>query len=231
MALGYPLSTDVQTTPDGKGLYSEFQGGYIDWTPETGATRSGAVVAGLSTTSGCTTSGSASTGKGSLGYPVTDTQTTPDGKARYNHFQGGSIYSLIDPRGGGTEVVRGPIRDKWASLGWERSPLGYPETMEGLLQDNPFLQNISAIVLVKVSIKSSNTAISTGPPRQAPLRNGKSADTHISDATRTATKATTDSFAHVILLHTKYRDAAARYECPVFGKAEFSHGHRGRYLL
>ncbi|WP_238996152.1 LGFP repeat-containing protein [Corynebacterium macginleyi] len=29
---------------------------------------------------------------GALGYPITDELKTPDGKGRFNHFQGGSIY-------------------------------------------------------------------------------------------------------------------------------------------
>ena len=145
--LEYPM-TDVQTTPDGKGLYSEFQGGYIYWTPQTGAH----AISGHSFAIGHNyqTGGtiydawmhneqvSLEAGKGSLGYPVTDTQTTPDGKGWYNHFQGGSIYLSRDY---GAYAVRGPIRDKWASLGSERSPLGYPASSEQLLQNSPDLQN------------------------------------------------------------------------------------------
>jgi len=58
-----------------------------------------------------------------LGEPLTDERTTPDGVGRYNHFQGGSIYWTPET---GAHEVHGPIRDKWASMGWERSPLGYP---------------------------------------------------------------------------------------------------------
>ena len=62
-----------------------------------------------------------------LGLPTTDETGTPDGRGRYNHFQGGSIYWT--PTTGAFEV-HGAIRDKWASLGWERSFLGYPTTDE-----------------------------------------------------------------------------------------------------
>jgi len=62
-----------------------------------------------------------------LRYPVTDETSTPDGTGRFNHFQHGSIYWT--PQTGAHEV-HGAIKDKWASLGWERSLLGYPVTDE-----------------------------------------------------------------------------------------------------
>lgn len=58
-----------------------------------------------------------------LGFPTTDEMVTPDGRGRYNHFQGGSIYWT--PEHGAFEI-HGAIEAKWASLGWERSFLGYP---------------------------------------------------------------------------------------------------------
>lgn len=64
---------------------------------------------------------------GFLGYPTTDETGAPDGVGRYNHFQGGSIYWT--PQTGAFEV-HGAIRNLWASLGWERSLLGYPLTDE-----------------------------------------------------------------------------------------------------
>src|SRR5262249_25227364 len=45
---------------------------------------------------------------------------------------GGSIYWT--PRTGAHEV-HGAIRDKWASLGWERSVVGYPSTDERTAHD------------------------------------------------------------------------------------------------
>ena len=62
-----------------------------------------------------------------LGYPTTDETPTPDGVGRFNHFQGGSIYWIGDT---GAHEVHGVILDKWASMGWERSFLGYPTTDE-----------------------------------------------------------------------------------------------------
>jgi len=64
---------------------------------------------------------------GFLGTPTGDETGTPDGVGRFRHFQGGSIYWTPDT---GAHEVHGAIRDKWASLGWERSYLGYPITDE-----------------------------------------------------------------------------------------------------
>lgn len=58
-----------------------------------------------------------------LGRALTDELGTPDGNGRYNHFEGGSIYWT--PKTGAWSV-RGVIRNQWATLGWERSKLGYP---------------------------------------------------------------------------------------------------------
>ena len=64
---------------------------------------------------------------GVLGYPIDDEQATPDGIGRYNHFQHGSIYWSAFS---GAHEVHGAIRDRWASLGWEKSTLGYPVSDE-----------------------------------------------------------------------------------------------------
>src|SRR5215217_2041652 len=66
-----------------------------------------------------------------LGQPLTDELGTPDGLGRFNHFQGGSIYWTPET---GAHEVHGAIRDKWASMGFERSLLRYPTSDE---QDAP----------------------------------------------------------------------------------------------
>lgn len=58
-----------------------------------------------------------------LGAPLTDELQTPDGRGRYNHFEFGSIYWTPQTFGIG---IWGPIRTRWADLGWERGRLGYP---------------------------------------------------------------------------------------------------------
>jgi len=81
---------------------------------------------------------------GFLGFPVTDETPTPDGIGRFNHFSNaGSIYWT--PSTGALEI-HGAIRAKWASMGWERSVLGYPVTDEtptpdGIGRFNHFSKN------------------------------------------------------------------------------------------
>jgi len=65
---------------------------------------------------------------GFLGKPETAVCTCPDGKGRYVHYAGGSIYWSPAT---GAHAIYGAIRDQWAALGWESNPhLGYPTTDE-----------------------------------------------------------------------------------------------------
>jgi uncharacterized protein with LGFP repeats len=121
--LGNPIGPETNT-PDGNGRFREFQGGSIYWTPDTGAHE----VHGLILDKWS----SLELERGFLGYPTTDESATPDGFGHYNHFQGGSIYWTPDT---GVWEVHGLIRDKWASLGWEQSFLGYPLTDETTTAD------------------------------------------------------------------------------------------------
>jgi uncharacterized protein with LGFP repeats len=117
-ALGYPV-TDEVGTPDGVGRFNHFQNGSIYWTPGTGACAVQGLIHRHWADLGWETS--------ALGYPVTDETGTPDGVGRFNHFQNGSIY-WTGPTG--AHAVLGAIHTHWASLGWERSALGYPVTDE-----------------------------------------------------------------------------------------------------
>jgi len=121
--LGYPI-TDENTTPDKIGRYNHFQGGSIYWTPKTGAHEVHGNIREKWKSLGWE--------KSVLGYPITDESTTPDKIGRYNHFQNGSIYWT--PKTGAHEV-HGAIREKWESLGWEKSVLGYPITDENMTPD------------------------------------------------------------------------------------------------
>jgi len=112
--LGYPV-TDETATPDSIGRFNHFQGGSIYYHPDTGTYEVHGAIRDKWASMGWE--------KSFLGYPITDETATPDGIGRFNHFQGGSIY--YHP-GSGAHVVYGLIRDKWASLGWETSDLGYP---------------------------------------------------------------------------------------------------------
>lgn len=64
---------------------------------------------------------------GFLGLPLTDETPVIDGRGRFNHFQGGSIYWTPQT---GAQSVRGAIRDKWNQIGAERGFFGYPTTDE-----------------------------------------------------------------------------------------------------
>lgn len=119
--LGNPVGLETGT---GSGSYRNFQGGSIYWSKSTGAFEvHGDIQAKWLALGGVNSF---------LGYPLTDESGTPDGIGRYNHFQGGSIY--WSPNTGAHEV-HGLIRDKWSSMGWEQSFLGYPLTDETSTSD------------------------------------------------------------------------------------------------
>lgn len=116
--LGYP-TTDESGPPDGIGRFNHFRKGSIDgsiyWRDGKGAFEVHGAIRDKWASMGW---------EGSLlGYPVIDESGTPDGRGRYNHFDGGSIYWT--PQTGAHEV-HGDIREKWKSMGWETSSLGYP---------------------------------------------------------------------------------------------------------
>ena len=110
-------TTDETSTSDGVGRYNHFTGGLsIYFTPSTdsqgvwGAIRERWAALGWE--------------QGPMGYPLIDETSTPDGVGRYNHFsEGGSVYWTP---GTGAHGVWGGIRQRWAALGWEQGPMGYP---------------------------------------------------------------------------------------------------------
>ncbi|MGW3962038.1 PQQ-dependent sugar dehydrogenase [Amycolatopsis sp. NPDC005003] len=65
-----------------------------------------------------------------LGPPLSDTLTTPDGTAQYNHtLINGTVGSIYYTAATGVHLVFGEIRRKWAELDYERG-IGYPTTDE-----------------------------------------------------------------------------------------------------
>ncbi|WP_245794686.1 N-acetylmuramoyl-L-alanine amidase [Geodermatophilus nigrescens] len=114
--LGYP-TTDVATTPDGRGTYQHFQNGSVYATAATGARVLRGAVYDLWARSGWE--------NGVLGYPTVSTAATPDGQGLYAHFQGGSVYWT---RPTGAHLLRGDIYTAWAAQGWEQGTLRYPTT-------------------------------------------------------------------------------------------------------
>lgn len=72
-------------------------------------------------------------GVSGYGKPITDELPTPDGIGRFNHFTNGrSIYWTSEL---GAFAIYGAIRNKWESLGWEGSFLGYPISDEEKTSD------------------------------------------------------------------------------------------------
>jgi hypothetical protein len=122
--LGAP-TTDQGVTPDGVGRFNHFaNNGSIYWTPATGAHEVHGFIRSEFKDVGWEQS--------PLGYPVTDELPTPDGVGRFNQFQLGWIYWTP---GTGAHEVHGAIGNAWASLGWERSYLGYPTADESNWSD------------------------------------------------------------------------------------------------
>lgn len=119
--LGLPV-TDETPTPDKAGRFSDFEGGSIYWHPKTGAFE----------VRGAIRDHWRAVGAENFGYPVTDELTTPDERGRYNHFidvlhsTNFSDRSIYWTPTTGAHHVQGPLRQRWAELGWEKSFLGYP---------------------------------------------------------------------------------------------------------
>lgn len=115
--LGYPKTDESDSGGGAKGRFNLFQGGAITW--KQGANEAfethGAIRSKF---------GQMGWEAGFLGFPTTDETHTPDGKGRFNHFEGGSIYWKPSIS---AHEVHGPIRQYWANHGWEtNSELGYP---------------------------------------------------------------------------------------------------------
>ncbi|MDQ1923562.1 LGFP repeat-containing protein [Massilia pseudoviolaceinigra] len=122
--LGIPTSGEIPTY-DGIGRFRNFAGGIVSWHPETGAH----IVWGLIGERWL------QIGREQFGYPITDESPTADGRGRYNHFRaiqlpGKPEASIHWSPASGAHETYGAIRDKWASMGWETSHLGYPVDAE-----------------------------------------------------------------------------------------------------
>ncbi len=116
--LGFPTTNETGAS-DGKGRFNHFENGSIYWHPSIGAFE----VHGAIRDKYIQLKGPG----GFLGFPTTNETGASDGKGRFNHFENGSIY--WHPSIGAFEV-HGAVRDKWASMGWEKGWLGYPKSDE-----------------------------------------------------------------------------------------------------
>lgn len=116
--LGFP-ATRERATPDRRGRFNYFERGSIYWTPSTGAHDVRGAILDQWASQGWERS--------FLGYPLTNELGTPTKPGRFNVFERGSIYWSPTT---GAHSIGGAIRDRWASMGWENSALGFPITNE-----------------------------------------------------------------------------------------------------
>nr|WKN39744.1 hypothetical protein K4G66_13695 [Tunicatimonas sp. TK19036] len=103
----------------GDGFYREYGNGRIYWSPSTNAHEVHGAILDKWLSLGAEHS--------FLGYPVGDETGTPDGVGRFNRFQHGMIYWTPSI---GAHEIHGAILDKWSSIGFENSFLGYPVSDE-----------------------------------------------------------------------------------------------------
>lgn len=108
----YP-TTDEIVLPGGR--RQEFQGAHLYYSPSAGTHNvQGAILAKYQ---------ALGAQSGVLGYPTSDERVTPDGVGRFNTFEYGSLYWSPAT---GAHAVYGPVLEKWAAAGYERSTYGYP---------------------------------------------------------------------------------------------------------
>jgi N-acetyl-anhydromuramyl-L-alanine amidase AmpD len=116
--LGARLHDGELSNPDNVGRRATFEAGHIYWHPRTGAHVVKPEVFRKWARIGWEA--------GELGYPTTDTQEIPGGQVQ--GFENGAIYV----QAGATEgfVLKGAIRDRWNSEGFESGPCGWPTSDE-----------------------------------------------------------------------------------------------------
>ena len=122
--LGLPTSSDTRLT-DG-GYVVDFRGGSVWWSPATGAHDvRGAINAKYKATGG----------PSYMGYPTGNDSPDRVPGVWYSNFQQGDI---VWSAGTGAQVVRGPILQKWISLGASGGVLGLPTTSDTRLADGSY---------------------------------------------------------------------------------------------
>ncbi|MEU5259940.1 PQQ-dependent sugar dehydrogenase [Amycolatopsis sp. NPDC021455] len=138
--LGAPTAPEVT---DGPVHYRTYANGRLYWSAATGTQYITGPVLDKYVAFG---------GHSVLGPPTSDTTTTPDGVAQYNHFiNNGNVGSIYYTAATGAHALYGEIRKKWAALDYERG-LGYPTTDEagtpdGIARYNHFIKgtNVGSI--------------------------------------------------------------------------------------
>ncbi|SDC53664.1 S-formylglutathione hydrolase FrmB [Rhodococcus tukisamuensis] len=121
--LGMPTTSETGT-PDGRGRYNHFQAGSIYWTPQTGAHAVRGAIRDEWAKQGWE--------GGPLRYPSADEINTPGKDGAVQGFEIGAMY--WSPANG-ANAVQGLIMEKYGSMGYENSWLGFPKTSEIPVKD------------------------------------------------------------------------------------------------
>ncbi|MBF6164335.1 esterase [Streptomyces gardneri] len=121
--LGLPTSEE-RAPADGRGRFQTFQHGSLYWTPQTGAHMVRGAILEEWAKQGFE--------RGPAGYPIAPEIRTPSRDGAVQAFENGPFYYS---QGTGVHRVQGLIFDKYAQLGFENSPLGFPLAEEQALRD------------------------------------------------------------------------------------------------
>jgi uncharacterized protein with LGFP repeats/L,D-peptidoglycan transpeptidase YkuD (ErfK/YbiS/YcfS/YnhG family) len=151
-SLGYPVTDEVGGLRNG-GVYQNYQGGAIVWSPATGAHISVGAIRDKWAQTGFE--------NGALGYPVSDEIGGLKDGGVYQAYQNGAIF--WSPATGAHAITAG-INAKWRAQGAENGPLGYPTTDEVRgIRDGGSWQGFQGGAIM--FSPASGAAISTGPIR------------------------------------------------------------------
>ncbi|WP_159844762.1 alpha/beta hydrolase-fold protein [Nocardia sp. CY41] len=121
--LGLPTGEE-RTLEDGRGRFQAFQNGSLYWTPQTGVHMvRGAILDEW---------GKQGFERGPAGYPIGPEVKTPSRDGAVQGFENGPFYYS---QATGVHRVQGLILGKYAQLGFENSPLGFPVAEEQPLKD------------------------------------------------------------------------------------------------
>ncbi|BDT93141.1 MULTISPECIES: alpha/beta hydrolase-fold protein [Nocardia] len=121
--LGLPTGEE-RALEDGRGRFQSFQNGSLYWTPQTGVH----VVRGAILDEW----GKQGFERGPAGYPIGPEVKTPSRDGAVQGFENGPFYYSQST---GVHRVQGLILGKYAQLGFENSPLGFPVAEEQPLKD------------------------------------------------------------------------------------------------
>jgi Uncharacterized protein potentially involved in peptidoglycan biosynthesis len=99
------------------------------------------------------------------GTPITPVSPTPDGAGFYRHYRGPyGDWSIFYHPNTKAHYIQAPQREKWASLGWERSPLGYPISDGSRLENFGFYQYFQNGIITWITMNGQNTIAAVWGP-------------------------------------------------------------------